>query len=96
MPTAAVSLETDTMIVLFWSAPSGSVVQSYTVKWQRDTSGRCLKEDVASTVITDGSTCYNITGLEEGSSYTITVTANNIAGSAVSEPVTGKTIEAGG
>ena len=63
--------------------------------WERDTSGECPDEDQGSAIITDGSTSYTITGLEEDSSYTITVTATNAAGSAVSDPVTGMTGEAG-
>ena len=39
---------------------------------------------------------YVISGLEEDSSYSITVTATNVAGNAVSVPVTGMTKEAGG
>ena len=42
----------------------------------------------SSTTLTDGSTSYTITGLEEDTSYTITVTATNAAGSAASGPVT--------
>ena len=38
-----------------------------------------------STIITGGSSSYTITGLEEDSNYTITVTATNAAGSAVSQ-----------
>ena len=71
------------------------MVDSYEVMWERDTSGECPDEDEGSATITDGSTSYTITGLEEDSSYTITVTATNAAGSAVSEPVTGMTGEAG-
>ena len=63
--------------------------------WQRDTSGECPDEDISSTTITDGSLSYTITGLEEDSSYTITVTASNVAGSLVSDPVTGITGETG-
>ena len=59
--------------------------------WERDTSGECPNEDEGSATITDGSTSYTITGLEEDSNYTITVTATNAAGSAVSDPVTGMT-----
>ena len=84
-----------TTISLSWSVPSGSVVDSYEVVWERDTSGECPDEDEGSVTITDGSTSYTITGLEEDSSYTITVTATNVAGSAVSDPVTGMTWEAG-
>ena len=95
MPTAMVSSITATTISLSWSVPSGSVVDSYEVMWERDTSGECSDEDEGSATITGGSTSYPITGLEEDSSYTITVTATNAAGSAASEPVTGVTGEAG-
>ena len=43
--------------------------------WQRDTSGECPDEDEGSTTITDGSTSYTITGLEEYSTYKVTLTA---------------------
>ena len=87
---------TATSISLSWSVPSGSVVTSYEVMWQRDTSVGCSDEDEGSTTITDGSTSYEIMGLEEDSSYTISVTAVNVAGSsAVSETVTAMTEEAG-
>ena len=49
--------------------------------------------DEGSTTITDGSTSYTISGLQEGSNYTVNVTATNTAGSAVSEPDTGRTQE---
>ena len=84
-----------TAISLSWSVPSGSEVDNYEVMWERDTSGECPDEDEGSATITDGSTSYTITGLEEDSSYTITVNATNAAGSAVSDSVTGKTTEAG-
>ena len=62
--------------------------------WQRDTSVGCSDEDEGSTTITDSSTSYEIMGLEEDSSYSLTVTAANVAGSsAVSE--TAMTEEAG-
>ena len=64
--------------------------------WQRDTSVGCSDEDEDSTTITNGSTSYVIMGLEEDSSYSLTVTAANAAGSsAVSETVTAMTEEAG-
>ena len=79
-----------TTISLSWTS-AGSVVDSYEVMWERDTSGECPDEDEGSATITDGSTSDTITGLEEDSSYTITVTATNAAGSAVSDPVNAKT-----
>ena len=63
--------------------------------WERDTLGECPDEDEGSTTITDGSTSYTITGLEEGSSYIITVTATNAAGIVISEPVIEVTEEGG-
>ena len=65
------------------------------VNWKRDTSDECSDEDVGNTTVTDGSTNYSIDNLEEGSSYTITVTATNAAGSVVSDPVMGVTEEVG-
>ena len=63
--------------------------------WQRDTSGECSDEDEGSTTITDGSTSYDIVGLEEGSSYNVSVMAINSIGSSNSNTVTGITMEAG-
>ena len=63
--------------------------------WQRDTTGECPNEDEGTATITDRSTSYTITGLEEYSNYTITVTASNIYGSTISDPMYGMTNEAG-
>ena len=93
-PSISVTGMTATSISISWSVPSGSVVESYEVMWQRDTSGECSDEDEGSTTITDGSTSYDIMSLEEDSSYSITVTATN-AVIAVSNAVTAMTLEAG-
>ena len=87
---------TATSISLSWTS-AGSVVTSYEVMWETDDIGGCSGgSDMGSTTITDGSTSYDIMGLEEDSSYTITVTASNSAGSsAVSNTVTEMTLEAG-
>ena len=79
-----------TTISLSWTS-AGSEVDSYEVVWERDASGECPDEDEGSATITDGSTSYTITGLKEDSNYTITVTATNAVGSAVSDPVNAKT-----
>ena len=82
---------------LSWSVPNGSVVDEYLIQWERDTTGACSDEDTDSTTISDGSaTSHTIPGLEEDSTYTITVTASNTAGSSnVSNTVTAMTGEAG-
>ena len=63
--------------------------------WQRDTSGDCPDENEGSTTLTDGSTSYIITGLEESSNYTITVIATNANVMEISNSVTGFTQESG-
>ena len=78
------------------SIAAGSTVDEFEVFWQRNTSIGCYTEDVGNTIITDGSTTYNIMGLQKGSSYTVSATATNVAGiSKVSNTVAVMTLEAG-
>ena len=92
-PVLSAGTSTATSISLSWTS-AGSEDVSYEVMWETDDIGGCSGgSDMDSTTITDG---YNIMGLEEDSSYTITVTASNSAGSsAVSNTVTAMTLEAG-
>ena len=87
---------TTTSITISWTSDD-PMVTSYVVMWERDTSIKCTSfSDIDSTTITDGSTSYDITELEEDSTYSITVTASNSPGSsAVSNTVTAMTMEAG-
>ena len=87
---------TATTITISGSVPSGSVVTSVTVKWQRDTSVGCPGIDEGSTIVSGAFSTYTITGLEEDSRYSINVTAVNAAGSGpVSNTITATTTEAG-
>ena len=81
---------TATSLPVSWTS-AGSVVNSYEVEW---TSGDCPDVDGGSATVTGGTTSYTIEGLEEYITYSITVDASNAAGSAVSEPATGRTSEA--
>ena len=65
------------------------------MEWQRDTSVGCSDEDQDSTTITDGSTSYTISGLEEDSRYGVTVTTSSVGGSVMSAILTEMTPEAG-
>ena len=56
---------------------------------------RYTDEDVGNATITHGLTSLNIGQLEESSTYNITVTANNIAGSVVRDPIIGVTRKTG-
>ena len=80
---------TATSITLSGGVPSDSVADSYVVMWQRNTSIGCSDEDEGS-----ATSIGEITGLHEDSSYTITVTASNSAGSS-EDTVTAMTLEAG-
>ena len=93
-PTVMVDSTTPTTISLSWTAADGTA-DSYEVTWERDTSGECPDVDEGNATITGNYTSYTISGLEEDSNYTITVTATNALGIAVSVPVTAVTGEAG-
>ena len=82
-PVLLVDSTTATTISISWTS-AGSVVDSYEVMWQRDTSGECPEQDEGNTTITNGSTSYTMTDLEEYSTYTITLTAENFFSSATS------------
>ena len=84
---------TATTISLSWTS-AGSVVDSYEVMWERDTSGECPDEDRNNTSLSGSSTSYTIRDLEEDSNYTITVSASNEIGSADGF-INGATMEAG-
>ena len=70
------------------------MVTEYIVQWVRDTAVGCMDEDQDSTTTTNVS--YEISGLQENSMYSITVTASNAVGNGqVSSTVTAITEEAG-
>ena len=91
-PNVSVDTRTPTSISLSWTISSDSVVAGYMVMWERDTTGEC--SDVNDGSATIGSVGYTINGIEEDSSYDITVTAFNAAGNS-EDTVTAMTEEAG-
>ena len=93
VPTVAVNSTTPNTISLSWTS-AGSEVESYEVTWERDTSGECSDVDEGNATVSGSSTSYTVAQLEEDSNYTITVTANNAVGSAISDSI-GMTQEAG-
>ena len=95
-PVLTAGTTTATTITISWTNDD-PMVTSYEVMWQTDDVGECSGgSDMDSITINDGSTSYDITDLEEDSTYSITVTASNSAGSSeVSNTVTAMTMEAG-
>ena len=94
VPVVTVDYETSTSIHISWTRV-GHIVDRYEVIWERDRLGICHERDNGYVVITDSSTSYNITGLEESSNYIVTVIAFNATEIAPTVSVTGMTSEAG-
>ena len=98
VPDPPVISITATSITISGGVPSDSVADSYEVMWETNDVGGCSGgSDMNRTTINSGSiTSYEIMGLEENSTYIITVTASNAAGSSgLGNPVTRMTMEAG-
>ena len=100
MPSAAVLtgtiLPSSTVITITGSIPSGTVVTGFEVRWQRDTSAGCSDEDKGTMFVAGPFSSYQISALEPGNRYTITVTVSNAAGTAPAiNSVTGTTLETG-
>ena len=92
-PVVTVHSTTSNSIQISWTG-SCTVVDGYEVKWERDTTRECRDVKLVNTTITKDSTSYSITGLEEDSHYTITVTVKK-AGIAINSSIMGVTAEAG-
>ena len=92
--TVIVEFTGATTISLSWSISNGSVVTSYEVVWQRDTTVGCPYADEGSVTVSAASFDYLINGLEQDSRFTVTVTASNAAGSS-QVTVTAMTDDAG-
>ena len=84
-PTVTVDSQISTNITLSWTASNGAA-ESYEVIWER--YGAFLTNVIVSNEIIGGdSTGYTIKEIKDYSIYSITVTATNVAGSAVSDPI---------
>ena len=84
---------TSTSIQLSWTTICPEV-DEYVVAWERDTTRKCPEVEIVSSTLVNNSTSFNITELEEGSHYMLTVTAN-ASGIATNSSVIGITTEAG-
>ena len=97
-PLVTLGEVTSTSVVVSWS--SQTVVCSYEISFQRATGneqlGDCTSFDHSGNVSVGGNiTMYNLTGLQEFSTYFITVMAINAAGRNESGPVPVTTTMAG-
>ena len=93
-PVLSVIVKSATSISLSWTSADSEDV-SYEVMWETDDIGGCSGiTDMNSTILTDGSTSYDIMGLEEDSSYSITLTVSSPKAAETCDSVV-KTLEAG-
>ena len=83
---------TSTTIPLSWTS-AGSVVNNYEVEWTYD--GECSDVRGGRATVAGDITSYTIEGLEEYITYSITVTATNNIGSALSAEAVVRTSETG-
>lgn len=68
----------------------------FIVEWQRNTSIGCSDTNSSTSIHVDGIfEVYNVTGLEPGNWYTISVKATNAVGSGPASDATARTQEAG-
>ena len=88
-PVITVDSTTATSITISGGVPSDSVADTYMVMWQRDITVGCPDVDEGM-----ATTFGEIKNLQEDSTYSITVTAFNSAGSS-DTTVTAMTTEAG-
>ena len=90
--TVVMTSVTSTTILLSWTS-AGSVVDSYEVEWRHD--GECSDVRGGSATVAGSMTRYTIEDLEEYITYSITVTATNDVGNAVSDVAAVRTSDAG-
>ena len=83
---------TSTSIHISWTG-SCPEMDTYKISWERDTTRKCPDIETVKRTTMNDSASFNITGLEEDSHYTITVTANK-PGIAINKSVMGITTEA--
>ena len=68
-----------TSLVVSWRMERGNSVEGYNISFS-STAGQCVSDSDNVTGIGGNDTSYNITGLEEGTEYAITVTALLVGG----------------
>ena len=83
-PTVTVQSATASTILLTWSVPAGSEVDTYDIEWR---SGG----EMGTATTSGGTSAYTITDLDSATRYAIFVTASNTAGSARSSTVSAVT-----
>ena len=89
----SVNPSSPTSLTISWTVDDGVVVDSYTISY---TTTECVTDSGTSPDITGSARSHELTGLEEGTEYSITVTATLTgSGGTVEDDGTGTTMEAG-
>ena len=83
-----------TSLVVSWRMEDGNSVVGYNISYS-STAGQCVTDSGNVTGIGGNETSYNVTGLQEGTEYLITVTALLMGGVRDEASVTATTLAAG-
>ena len=91
----AVGSTSSTSLAISWSLADGAAVTGYSIFYS-NTDRQCFTDSDTVSGIAAGETSHTLTDLEEGTEYTITVTALLTGGGSDEDNVTATTLAAGG
>ena len=83
-----------TSLTISWSLADGAAVTGYSISYS-NTDTQCFTDSATVSGIAAGETSHTLTNLEEGTEYTITVTALLTGGGSDEDSVTATTLAAG-
>ena len=89
-----VDFRDSTSLTLAWSLVDGATVTGYSISYS-NTDTQCFTDSDTVSSIAAGETSHTVTDLEEGTEYTITVTALLTGGVSDEDSVTATTLAAG-
>ena len=90
----AVGSTSSTSLAISWSLADGAAVTGYSISYS-NTDTQCFTDSATVSGIAAGETSHTLTDLEEGTEYTITVTALLTGGGSDEDSVTATTLAAG-
>ena len=90
----SVSTTSTTSLTISWTLATDVTVTSFTISYST-TNTQCFTDSDDITGIADSETMYNVTGLQEGTEYSITVTAILSDGESGGDSLTASTMATG-
>ena len=92
----AASLQTTTSLVVTWTIDESLTATAFTISYSNTNNTDCFTDSSTISDIAGSETVYTLTGLEEGTEYSITVTATLTGGGGTEQDtITATTLTAG-